>query len=75
MSCVLNHSVVSDSLQPYGLLPTRLLFSTDSPGKNTVMGCHALPPGDLCDPGIEPASLTPPELADGFFTTKLLGKF
>ena len=27
------------------------------------------PPGDLPDPGIEPASLTTPTLADGFFTT------
>ena len=27
------------------------------------------PPGDLPDPGIEPASLTLPALADGFFTT------
>ena len=27
------------------------------------------PPGDLPDPGIEPASLMGPALADGFFTT------
>ena len=27
------------------------------------------PPGDLPDPGIEPASLTSPALAAGFFTT------
>ena len=27
------------------------------------------PPGDLSDPGIEPASLTSPALAGGFFTT------
>ena len=27
------------------------------------------PPGDLSNPGIEPASLTSPELAGGFFTT------
>ena len=27
------------------------------------------PPGDLPDPGTEPASLKSPELADGFFTT------
>ena len=29
------HSVVSYSLQPRGLLPTRLLCPWDSPGKNT----------------------------------------
>ena len=35
-------SVLSDSLQPYGLQPDRLLCPWDSPGKNTGMGCHAL---------------------------------
>ena len=29
------HSVMSDSLQPRGLLPTRLLYPWDSPGENT----------------------------------------
>ena len=32
------------------------------------------PPGDLHDPGIEPASLASPALAGGFFTTEPLGK-
>ena len=31
-------------------------------------------PGHLPDPGIKPASLVPPALAGGFFTTALLGK-
>ena len=35
-------SVVSDSLQPFGLQPTRLLCPWDFPGKNTGMGCHFL---------------------------------
>ena len=35
-------SVMSDSLQPYGLLPTRLLCPWDSPSKNTGVCCHAL---------------------------------
>ena len=35
-------SVVSDSLHPYGLQPTRLLCPWDSPGKHTGVGCHAL---------------------------------
>ena len=36
------------------------------------MGCLALPPpGDLPDPGIKPASLMPPALAGGFFTTSI----
>ena len=36
-----SHSVVSDSLQPHGLHPTRLLCPWDSPDKNTGVGCHA----------------------------------
>ena len=39
---VLSHSVVSDSLRPWGLQPTRLLCPWDSPGKNTGVGCHVL---------------------------------
>ena len=35
-------SVMSDSLHPHGLYPTRLLCLWDSPGKNTGVGCHAL---------------------------------
>ena len=31
-----------------------------------------LPPGELPNPGIEPASLTSPALADGFFTTSTM---
>ena len=37
-----SHSVVSDSLRPRGLYPTRLLCPWDSPGKNTGVGCHCL---------------------------------
>ena len=39
---VLSRSVVSDSVRPYGLQPTRLLCPWDSPGKNTRIGCSAL---------------------------------
>ena len=35
-------SVISDSLQPNGQLPARLLCPWDSPGKNTGVGCHTL---------------------------------
>ena len=35
-------SVVSDSVRPHGLQPTRLLCPWDSPGKNTGVGCHFL---------------------------------
>ena len=37
---MLSHSVVSNSLQPHGLYPTRLLCPSDFPGKNTGVGCH-----------------------------------
>ena len=60
-------SVVSDSCDsmdcnPPGLCPW------DSPGKNTGVVFHFLPPGDLPNPEIE-TSPTSPALADGFFTT------
>ena len=35
-------SIVSDSLQPHGLEPTRLLCPWASPGKNTGLGSHFL---------------------------------
>ena len=57
-------SVVSDSLQRYGLLPARLLCPWDSPGKNTEVGIlqPCCPPGDLPDPGIKPTSPVAPAL-------------
>ena len=36
--------VMSDSLQPYGWYPARLLCPWDSPGKNTGVSYHALLP-------------------------------
>ena len=33
---------MSDSLQPHGQQPTRLLFPWNSPGKNTGVGYHFL---------------------------------
>ena len=38
---MLSHSVVSDSLQPHGLWPTKILYPWDSPGKNTGVGCYS----------------------------------
>ena len=35
-------SIMSNSLWPHGLQPTRLLYPWDSPGKDTGVGCHAL---------------------------------
>ena len=35
-----SRSVVSNSLRPHGLQPTRLLCPWDFPGKSTGVGCH-----------------------------------
>ena len=37
---VVVQSVMSDSLRPHGLQPTRLLCPWDFPGQNTRLGCH-----------------------------------
>ena len=37
-----SRSVMSDSSQPRGLQPTRLLHPWDFPGKSTGVGCHCL---------------------------------
>ena len=41
-SWVLRCLVVSDSVQPHGLQPSRLLCPWNFPGKNTRGGCHFL---------------------------------
>ena len=38
---------MSDSSQPHGLQPTRLLRPWDFPGKSTGVGCHCLLRGKL----------------------------
>ena len=40
-----SHSVMSDSLQPHGLWPARLLSPLKSPGKNTGVREDSLPQG------------------------------
>ena len=47
-------SVMSDSLQPHGLLPSRLLCPWDFPGKNTAVGCHFLLQGIFPTQGSNP---------------------
>ena len=56
---VTSSSVVSNSLQCYGLWPARVHSPWDFPGKNTGVGCHFLLQGIfLPSPGIEPRSST-----------------
>ena len=53
-----SHSVMSDSLQPHGLQPTRLLCPWNSPGKNIGVGCHSLlPQGIFPTQGLNPGLL------------------
>ena len=62
-------SVLSDSLRPWTVArqtPLSIGFSR----QEYWSGLPCPPPGDHPDPGIEPASLTPPALAGGFFTTQ-----
>ena len=65
--CACGHvcSVMSDSLQPHGLWPARLLCPLGSPDKNTGAGLPCPPPVDLPNPGIEPTSPTPSALQEG----------
>ena len=63
-------SVMSTSLQPYALPPTRLLLHGILQAR-IWNGLPCPPPGDLPDLGIEPVSLASPALADRFFTLVL----
>ena len=54
---VLSRPVMSSSLRPHGLQPTRLLCPWDSPGKNTAVGCHALLQGIFPTEGLNPGLL------------------
>ena len=56
-------SIMSDSLQPYGLQPARFLCSWDFPGKNTEEGCPLLLQGIFLT-WVEPTS---PTLASRLF--------
>ena len=63
------------------LCPTLCDPMDGSPPGSTVLGIlqsrilgglPRTPPGDLPDPGIEPASLMSPELAGGFFMSRAI---
>ena len=45
---------MSNSLQPHGLQPTRLLCPWDSPGKSAGVGCHSLPQRAFPTQGLNP---------------------
>ena len=50
-------SVMSNSMPPYGLSPTRLLCPWDSPGKNSGVACHALLQGIFLTQELNPCPL------------------
>ena len=50
-------SVMSDSLWPHGLQPTRLLCPWNSPGKSTGVGCQSLLQGIFLTQGSNPGLL------------------
>ena len=50
--CVCVCSVMSDSLQPYGLEPASLLCPWDLPGRSTGVGCHFLLQGIILTQGL-----------------------
>ena len=51
--------VLSNSLHPHGLWPTRLLCPWDYPSKNTGVGCHALLQRIFPTQGLNPGLLRP----------------
>ena len=55
--CVLSCSVMSTSLQPYGLQPPRLLCPWNSPGKNPGVGFHFLLQRIFPTQGLNPSLL------------------
>ena len=69
---MLSCSVVSDSLRPHGLLPTRLLCPWISPGRNTGVNCHSLLQRIFLMEGIKPAS---PALQAVSLQSKLQGSY
>ena len=64
-------SVVSDSLRPHGLQPTRLFYPWGFSRQEDWSGLPFPSPGNLPNPDIKPVS---PALAVGFFTTETPGK-
>ena len=49
-----SRSLMSDSLRPHGMQPTRLLYPWNFPGKSTRVGCHFLLQGILLTQGLIP---------------------
>ena len=72
--CVFSYSVMSDSLQPHGLSPAKLLSPWNFLSKNTGVGCHFLLQGFFLTPGSNPCLLASFALAGIFLTTSATWK-
>ena len=68
---VFSRSVMSNSLQPHGLQPTRLFYPWGFSRQEYSSGLPCPPPGDLPNPGIEPMS---PRLQANSLPTEPPGK-
>ena len=66
--CMLSHSVMSDSVNPW-TVAHQVSLSLEFFRKEYWSVLPFPPPGHLPDPGIKLMSLASPELAGGFFTT------
>ena len=64
-----SRSVVSNSLQPHGLQPTRLLPPWDFPDKSTGVGCHCLLHSMLCGDLNEKEIQNKRHIVDSLFCT------
>ena len=67
-------SVVSDSFEIPWTVAHQAPLSVEFPRQEYWSGLPFPTPGDLPNPGIEPASPVSPALAGGFFTTEPCGK-
>ena len=67
--CVLSHFSCAQSFATLWTVVCKGPLSLGFSRLEYRSGLSCPPPGDLPDPGIEPKSLTSPELARGFFTT------
>ena len=65
LCAVLSHSVLSDLCDTMDCSSPGSSVHEDFPGKNIVVSCHAVPPGDLPNPGFK---LWSPILQAEFFT-------
>ena len=70
-ACMLSRSVLSYSFETPWTVALQASLSLGLSQQEDCSGLPFSPPGDLPDPGIEPA---PPALAAGFFTTEPHGK-